>query len=66
MLLFGLYLVVSGIYYAATNKTPFNTYGWIFWTIGRVFGLVLIYFGYIGITAPPPTMIPTIGGRRRY
>lgn len=65
ILLVGLYFVVSGIQHLIGNSVAFNATGWVFWIIGRLFGLGLIYWAYTGITAPAPTMIPTVGGGRR-
>ena len=67
----GLYVVLSGIYDLVTNKQAFNAVGWTMWSITRVVGLVILYIGWSGLSAPAvPAYAPTTGmigsGKRRY
>lgn len=57
----GAYLVGMGLWYLFTNKTRFNGLGWVMWSIPRLIGLALLWWGYSGISAPP-----MMGGKRRW
>lgn len=66
LLLLGAYIVLIGIYDLVTNKQAFNAVGWTVWSITRVVGLVMLYIGWSGISAPAvPTYTGMAGGRRR-
>jgi hypothetical protein len=68
LLLIGAYIVLIGIYDLVTNKQAFNSVGWTVWGVTRLVGLVLLYIGWSGISAPAPAYVSTpgmMGGRRR-
>lgn len=63
----GAYIVLIGIYDLVTNKLSFNAMGWTVWSITRLVGLVILYIGWSGLSAPAYAPPPTgmLGGRRR-
>ena len=65
-MIFGAYLVVTGLWYVFTNKYSFNAMGWVMWSIPRIIGLALLYWGWSGISAPSPMQQAAMmmGGRK--
>jgi hypothetical protein len=65
-------ILLVALYFAATGaygfvKNPKTTYYIATGVIQVVVALYVVYWAYSVITAPPPFMIPTVGGgRRRY
>lgn len=61
VMIIGLYLLTTSLYNIAMAG---NRAGWIVNGISCAIGGGLMYYAYVGITAPVP-LLPTAGGRRR-
>jgi len=63
VMIIGLYLLATSLYNIAMAG---NQAGWIVNGISSAIGGAMIYYAYVGITAPAPLALPpAVGGRRR-